>query len=280
MGWFDDTIDKAKDVGGVIVKGVDKGTDVLVDKDAWSNTAQAIFDGPGGREVSGEDLVNMLLDSTMLIPGAGVVGGTARVAARVAAKNAAKEGAENIAKKAAVRSLRSPANNAIRDAVKSKTDDAASLFSSKVMGTGGRHAVNRNLTRNGLVTKADGPLKAQLGRIAAKKEAGVGTKIGFGQTRKRVLRNAALTGGANLLTRAYDNGLLNPFGGDEEEGPTGTPAGPGLPPWLSGGGQPGSMYIVGADGSQQEVPKGFMDALAAFMEQNGTVDGSQVIYNK
>lgn len=259
MGFFDDVGKGLKKVGGGAVDLLDKGTDVLVDKDAWKHTFQALADGPGGKTVSGEDLLNMALDSTMLIPGAGLVGGAARVGTRVAAKNVAKESTEALAKKATKDALRSPLNRAVRG----KVDETAQAAKTKVLGGGGKRVATK---------PAKDPLDSQMGRIAAKQNAGVGTKVGFGQTKKRIVRNAALTGGANALVGAYDRllpGLLDDAEGNESKASQ----------QKGGGGGFGSMYIIGADGSPQALPSGFAEALAAFMKQNGGVAGQQVVYN-
>lgn len=275
MGFFEDLGEGLKDLGKGTAKVAKKTTDVLVDKDAWKNTTLALADGPGGREVKKADLLSMALDSSMLIPGAGLAGGAARIGARQALKAGSKEAAEQVAKrKAVVSSLRSPLNNQVRGA----TGDLAQLLGAK--GGAVLTKTTGKATGKRVAQKAKDPLDTQLGRMAAKKQAGVGTKVGFGQSKKRILRNAALTGGANLLVRGYDNMT----DGDEEGTEGGNPFGPGgaFGPGgpAAGVGGAGAMYLVGADGSAQEVPKGFMDALAAFMAQNGTVDGSQVIYNK
>lgn len=262
--WVDDLGGVLKSAASGAGSALDAATDVIIDKDAWSNTAQAILDGAGGKEVSGSDLVNMLLDSTMLIPGAGLAGGAARIGARTAGKLAAKETAEQAAKKTAATALRSPLNNAARG----KVDDAATLLRGKFATATGKSVGKR--------MGAKDPLNSQLGRMAAKQNAGVGRKVGLGQTKKRVLANTAVAGGANLATRAYDEGLYQSlFGGDEAEGGSGVDSGStvgGAPP------QAGQMFIIGSDGSQQAVPKGFADALAEFMRQNGTVNGQQVTY--
>lgn len=271
--WVDDLGSGLKKVGSGVTKAADVATDVIIDKDAWSNTAQAILDGAGGKEIQGSDLVNMLLDSTMLVPGVGVAGGLARVGARTAGKMAAKEAAESIAKKEVKDSLRSPLNKAIRGQV----DDTATLLRGKVTEGAGK-LTGKGASSRAAAKTTKGPLDSQLGRLAAKQEKGVGRKVGFGQTKKRIAANTALAGGANLATRAYDEGLFHSIlGGDEEasEGGSGTASGKTVGPDAP---QPGTMYIVGADGSSQAVPAGFAEALAEFMKQNGTVAGQQVVH--
>lgn len=254
MGWADD-------LGGALKKGArniggaaDKVTDTLVDKEAWSRLP------PGGKPMRRQDWANVALDSTMLIPGAGVAGGAARIAVRQAAKRGGQETAEQVARKATVDSLRSPANRAVRG----KADDMMSRLTSKAGATGAGKAT----------TKAKGPLDNQVGRLAAKQKAGVGKKVGFGQTKKGVLRSAALTGGANALTRAYDEGLL---GGGKGGGKGGKGGGIELGQLE---GSAGGYYIIGAGGdvSSGGAAATSADALAAYTAQGGSPDGAQVIH--
>lgn len=264
--WASDFGGFLKKTGGGVKKAADKTSDVLVNKDAWSRTGQAIWDGPGGKEIRKSDLANIALDSTMLIPGAGVAGGAARIAARQAVKNTSKEAAKKIAEREAAKvALRSPANNAVRK--------KASEATAKLVARPGGSAVKEG------AEKAARPFANQAKRMAGKQEAGIGTKVGFGQTKKRVLKTAAATAGANALAEAYDNELGGLLAGGKKavkpkaRGKGGTGTGFGYGP---GGG--GTAYMMGADGTQTALPASFQAAIADFMNQGGSPDGAQVIY--
>lgn len=262
MGWFDDVKGALKKGGKKVASGADNVTDALIDKKAWKNTAQAMLDGPGGKEVRMADLANMALDSTMLIPGAGIVGGAARVGARKVGQEAAEATAKKVADRATKDSLRSMPNVAARNKVRGAKDDLVD----KLTGAGGSKVA-------GKASDAARPLKDQATRIAAKQKAGVGTKVGFGQTKKRVLKTAAMTGGANAAARVWDSGLEGLLG-DKGNGGQGYGPGAGGPAGAGAGG----IYLVGADGSQTALPENLQKALAAFVNQGGSPDGSQVVH--
>lgn len=292
MGWGSDLGKVAKGALKGTGKALDAASDVLIDKDAWKHTAQAVIDGPGGKKIRGEDLLNMALDSTMLIPGAGLAGGAARVGARVGMRKigqeAAKEAVEMATKKTV---LRSPINNAIRgniDDLLGRKGVGASVRRGEKWATdlnrrgmnGGEYlGAARDEAAEALVKKGaaraakKGPLRDQMNRMALKQEAGIGKKVGFGQSKKRIATNAALTGGINALQRGYDEGYFGP-------GPAGgkpKPKGKGTPPTtedlyylLQGGGS------NSATGGGRMTPERFEKVLADFMEQGGRIGGEQI----
>ncbi len=232
----------AKDVGGA-----------LVTEEAWKRAL------PGGEKLRLQDVANMALDASILVPGAGLAGGAARIAAKKGLQEVGEAGAKKAAQKVTRDSLRSPANKAIR----SKFDDAAKPLTSK-------------LTTNGGARKAaKDPLDSQLGRMAAKQKAGVGTKVGMGQTKKRVLRNTALVGGANALETNWDamKELISSANGSK-------PKGKGKKPGAGGAGAAGTgtLMMMGADGEAIAAPPEFQKAMAAFAQQGGNAQGSQVFF--
>lgn len=279
MGLWDDIGSGLKKAGGLTVDAAQAAGGALVTEDAWSGVATSLANG----EIpDSSDMLNVLLDASIAVPGVGVAGAAARVGGKTAAKFAAREITEAAAEQAAKKTaLRSSTNNMIRG----KADDTAQLLKgqvesglSKLVGSSGKRAATAGASK---ATTAGGKRAAErelstVGRLAAKKEAGIGTKVGFGQSGKRIGANLALVGGANALETNYDKlkqGLLGTEGKGKPKGKTKTPQAPG-----GETGQPGTMYMIGADGQQQQVPQSFMDALAAFMKQNGTVAGTQVVH--
>lgn len=260
MGLFDDLGGGLKKVAKATGSGVKNAGGALVNEEAWSRAL------PGGKPLRMQDVANMALDATILVPGAGIAGGAARIAAKKAVQEGGEIAARKVAKKELVSSLRSPVNNKIRGKVASKQKDLVSKV------TGGAHTVPK-----AAAGKARGAGEAQLKRVAAKQKAGVGTKVGMGQTKKRVLRNTALVGGANALETNYDalKAMLGGGGaasGGRKSGTGGAGTGAG------GTGAAGSLFMMGADGEQVAVPQEFAKALAAFMAQGGSPDGQQVIH--
>lgn len=272
--WAKDAWDKGTDIveGGADVLGDVGGA--LVNEEAWGNLLSG--------NASWSDLANVALDASILIPGAGLAGGAARIGARQGAKMLTKEAAEAVAKKEMARTaLRSPANNAVRSSI----DDLLGLTTKGSMARAGAKEgteyatkkATRNIGRKAYAdaakkgSKEAGPLRGQMNRMAAKQEAGIGKKYGFGQTKRRTMLTGAATLGANLGTELYDNFPGFPGGPkseaeDRASGPQG-PEGYG----------PGTMFIVGSGGEQIPMPAGFANALAAFMKQNGVAEGAQVI---
>lgn len=265
MGLFDDLINKGQSLGASGFNVVKSGADLLVDQDSW------------GRVLTGEgdagDLLNMALDASILIPGAGLAGGAARLGARgigrAVTEQAAKEGVEKVAARTA---LRSPANNAVRDLLGSKVQQAVVTGGGKRAGVAGASKAGTGGAKKAATDVPD----TQLRRMASKKEAGVGTRVGFGQSKKRLAANTALTGGANAFQGAYDSGALKSMFGGAGKASEG---GSGEAKATTGdAAQPGMLYMVGSDGSQQAVPQAFMDAFAQFMKQNGKARSDQLTY--
>ncbi len=278
--WADD----AWDAGTKVVKGggnvLGSIGDALVNEESWGRVMSGDFSHLGS------DLTNMALDASILIPGAGLAGGAARIGARQGAKMLTKEAAEAVAKKEIARTaLRSPANNAVRGSI----DDLLGLttkgaLARKGAAEGTEYATKkatREIGRKAYAdaakkasTKEGGALRSQMNRMAGKQEAGIGRKIGFGQTKRRTLMNAALTGGANLGTAAYDAGLFDGFGGGDENpnGPGGA-TGPG-----GGAGGPGFYFVLPGGGESVPVPASYFTDPAGFMAQNGLARGTQIQY--
>lgn len=276
MGWFDDAVDAAKSAGGGLATALDKTSDVLVDKESWGDVLSG--------NASWSDIANVALDSTALVPGVGLLGGGARIATRQAAKALGREAAENAAKKTAARTaLRSPANNAVRgklDDVLGLSTRGATARSGLKVGT--QKEVAEKLTGQALMKGASrgtpGPARAQMARIAAKKDAGIGRRVGFGQSKRRVMGNAMMSGGANLLTRGYDMGML---GGGDDNG-KGAGKGDGGPGGAGGAGGAGAggpgFYFAVSGGDPVPVPNAYFKDPAAFMAQNGLARGTQIFY--
>lgn len=260
--------DWVKDLGGVLksagkntAKAADAVSDVLVDKDAWKAIA------PGGKKATVSDYANVALDASMLIPGVGLAGGAARVAARQGAKALAKEGA-----RVAERKLSPMAERVI-------AREGANAGAHRAGAAGGRRIAEGVKPKTGPAF-LDAPktsVNNLLEKTAVKQERGIGTKIGLGQTKKRVAANALITGGANLVTRAYDESgksKANPKKG----------AGGVAPSTAAEGGQP--AYLIGDlayplpvdSGGGIQIPSSVQRALADYLNKGGSPDGAQVVY--
>lgn len=267
MGLFSDIGNGLKKVGGGAVDLAGDVGGALVNEDAWSNVVGNAVRGDFNK-INGEDLMNVLLDASILVPGAGVAGMAARGAVKTGTKLAAREGSEALARKATVNSLRSTANQKARAKVGTMAEDAKSLVS------GARSTAARSAGRNPAVrAKQLGPGRPnQLQKMAGKQGSGVGKRVGMGQSRKRVLANTALVGGANALETNYES-LKDWLGGDGDGNTNSAKE--------AANGGPMTINLTSADGQDFAVgPQALMDAMAAFIKQNGTVDGAQVFYNK
>lgn len=280
MGMWDDVFSGVKKVGSLGVDATQAVGGALVTEEAWKGVASSLANG---EMPAGEDMMNVLLDASIAVPGLGVAGAAARVGGRTAAKFAAKEISEAAAEKAANKTLlRSGTNNMLRG----KADDTAQMLKSqvesglgKLVGSGGKRAGAAGASKAGAAggKRAVEKELSTTGRLAAKKEAGIGTKVGFGQSKKRIAANTAMAGGLNALESNYDDLKSKLLGPGDKRKTGGSGEGKGTTSG-AGAGQTGTMYMVGSDGSQQAVPQAFLDALAAFMKQNGTVASDQLTY--
>lgn len=282
MGWADDLGAFAKKAGKGSLEGLDAVTDVLVDKEAWSRAV------PGGKPLRKQDIANMVLDSTMVIPGAGLAGGLARAGVRTATKELTKAAAREAAQRTASKTmLRSGVNNAIRGSV----DDllgrkGASALIRKGWKEGGERGIAtaaddvaraaRKASKAKVATR--NPLDSQIGRMAAKQRAGIGRRVGFGQTKRRIAANTGLTVGANAALGGYDMLM------DRTEGPAPQNVEPGSLLSPAGGPFDPSMYMIvgggAAGGQQQMTPERWEALMADFMEQNGIIRRDQLTYNE
>ena len=267
MGWAEDLLGGLKSAGGVAADAGKAVGGALINEEAWGDIM------PGGDKATLGDFANVALDASMLIPGAGLVGGAARVGGRLAAKKLAQEVAEAATREAAQSAAlkaayRSPLENAMRGGLsrtvsKKGGQEAAELSGRRVSQLGGR--------RFGGPVHGPAAKPNALQRAAGKQQAGLGRKVGMGQTRRRTMVNAGLTGGANLLAEAYDQGMFG-GGGDGKEAAA-SPEGAG------GLYYPGDPYgvSVGTDGSMT-IPPGMAAALAAmFAAQHGGTSGMDVV---
>jgi len=289
--------DWSTDLGGLIRKsagglaeGVDKVTDVLVDKEAWSDIAHGRADK--------RDWANAALDATMLIPGAGVAGAAARIGAKGLLRAGAREAAQAAAPKltglaAQVAERKAAAGGARilgRDTAVAAGKHRGVSGAGSVAGTVGKHSTKAGessaagrllnegvgVTKEGLESVATRRTRALAGDKTARLGFGNGTRAGFNQGRRRVLTNAALAGGANLVGAAY-NAATN---GGPGAGPG--ESAPGAEGIQTVGGVSGAAtgyYLVNAAGETQSLPDSAAKALAAaYKNMGGSPDGSQVIY--
>lgn len=268
MGWAEDLWGGLKSAGssaGDIGKAVGGA---LINEEAWGDIM------PGGDKATLGDFANVALDASMLIPGAGLVGGAARVGGRLAVKKlaqeAAQEAAEAVARKAA---MRSPLSNAVRGAV-SGPGTRAGGFGDDVLKkmTPYEHMVKKSARSKKMVPNPTKPNAFQ--RAAGKQQAGLGRKVGMGQTKRRTMVNAGLTGGANLLTEAYDQGMFgnNPSAPEDPTDPPKT--GPETPDPQYG--LPDFFFSSGLGGGA--MSPAMLRALAAmYAMQNGGVAGTDVV---
>ena len=265
MGWAEDLLGGLKSAGGVAADAGKAVGGALINEEAWGDIM------PGGDKATLGDFANVALDASMLIPGAGLVGGAARVGGRLAAKKLAQEVAEAATREAAPSAAlkaayRSPLENAMRGGLsrtvsKKGGQEAAELSGRRVSQLGGR--------RFGGPVHGPAAKPNAFQRAAGKQQAGVGRKVGMGQTKRRTMVNAGLTGGANLLTEAYDQGMFG-GGGDGKEA--------AASPEREGAFDPGAYGIsVGSDGSMT-IPPGMAAAMAAmFAAQHGGTSGMDVV---
>lgn len=253
--------DWSSDLGGLIKSAgkkaggaADAVSDVLVDKEAWGD----IVSGDADKR----DYLNAALDATMLIPGVGLAGGAARIAARQGAKGLMKGG---IAANRLDAPLSAAAQRAAARGAAGQPAGAASL--------GARTAPRRAAgPAQGPAEKLLAPVRNKLDDVALKAERG-GKRIGLGQSKKRVAVNAGLTVGANLAAGAY-NDALGTAGQDPKVVP-----GPA-------GGQGNAVYLIGGEpyplefgtGGEMSVPASTQRALAGYYAQGGSPDGAQVVY--
>ena len=271
MGWAEDLLGGLKSAGGVAADAGKAVGGALINEEAWGDIM------PGGDKATLGDWANVALDASMLIPGAGLVGGAARVGGRLAAKKLAQEAAEAATREAAQSAalkaaFRSPVENAVRGGLsravgKKGGQEAAELGGRRVSQLGGR--------RFGGPVHGPAAKPNALQRAAGKQQAGVGRRVGMGQTKRRTMVNAGLTGGANLLAEAYDQGMFGGGGGGGGDGKEAAAS----PEGAGGLYYPGDPYgiSVGTDGSMT-IPPGMAAALAAmFAAQHGGTSGMDVV---
>ena len=269
MGWAEDLLGGLKSAGGVAADAGKAVGGALINEEAWGDIM------PGGDKATFGDWANVALDASMLIPGAGLVGGAARVGGRLAAKKLAQEVAEAATREAAQSAalkaaMRSPLENAMRGGLSNAKGAVRGVGKKAPDGPGPSFSQLGGRRYGG---KMHGPTQTKpnaFQRAAGKQQAGVGRKVGMGQTRRRTMVNAGLTGGANLLAEAYDQGMFGGGGGDGKEA-VASPEG-------AGAFDPGAYGIsVGSDGSMT-IPPGMAAAMAAmFAAQHGGTSGMDVV---
>lgn len=274
--------------GSKLGKAADAVTDVLVDKEAWGD----IFTGKADKR----DWANAALDATMLIPGVGLAGGLARGGARAALKMGAKEAGEAAAPKLTGLAAQVAERNAAKAGHRAGTQAAEAAGRHRgAAGLGTRSTVGGkrskkagestlagrllnegvSVGREGLEGLATRQTRALAGDKSARILAGKGTRVGFNQTKRRVVGNALAAGGLNAAMSGV-NALLN-AGRDND--PTGIDDDGILE--VPGGGAGGvtGYYFVDAAGEATSIPESAAKAIGAgYVNKGGSPDGSQVIF--
>lgn len=303
--WSSDLGGLIKGTGGAAKSAAKVAADLLVDKKAWKNTAQAIADGRGGKEVRGRDLANMALDASILIPGAGLAGGAARIGARQALKYGEREVAGTAASQltgmAAQVAERKAAAGGARIAGKDAVAAGGKHVGPAGLGSGkgvGRHSATAGEStkldlllnegvrsgKEGLQSLATRATRARSGvaaeragaRVGGRRGVGNGTRVGFNQSKKRVAANALIAGGLNAGGSAY-NSLVNGGGKDPNGGLT-APGEDGIIRLPGGPGAATGYYFLDASGESTPMPEAMARAVASAYAMGGSPDGSQVIY--
>lgn len=262
--------DWSSDLGGLIkkapsgtAKAIDAITDVALNKQSWKNTWEAMKDGPGGKEIQAKDLANMALDATWLVPGAGVAGGAARMAARGAMAGRVAKGL-HVGKAARTGELSAAATRA-----EARLAGGAAKATPAAPAATGAHAAGAH--------RGETAGRKMLDNLALRAERG-GTRIGLGQSKRGVLRSAAVAGGLNAGAELY-NAAVN----KGKAAPIGTPNDDGVVDMSKLGASLGSgaagYYFLDASGDASPMPDSAAKAIAAqYANMGGSPDGSQVIY--
>lgn len=273
--------DWSTDLGGLIrkaghglVEGADKASDVLVDKEAWSDIVHGQADK--------RDWANAALDATMLIPGAGLAGGVARIGARGLLRAGERQVAEHAVPKLTGLAAQVAERKAALGGGRAFGQEGGAAALARHRGT---TALERGVgsAKEGLESVATRRTRALAGdetaRIGGRRGVGNGARLGFNQSRRRVLTGAALSGGANLLGSAYNASGEGPATKAPGEGAGAGAAAAGIQTVGGVTGQATGFYLVAADGSTQALPDSAAKALAAaYRNMGGSPDGSQVIY--